>query len=163
MDADTLDISHAADLLPIDIDHAIEAAEIGPFGDRPSLPQFLRFGVVGCLGFVWDTSTVYLTRGTLGLLPAMMVGFVVAATMNWAANRLWTFRHAAGGGNLLRQWAFYMVANSLGFVLNRGTASALVLAFVACRAQPVLALAAGAGAGLAANFILSQRFVFKAR
>ena len=158
-----LDFSQTAELLPLDIETAINAADIGPFGDRPSLPQFLRFGIVGSLGFIWDTSTVYLTRDLLGLLPAMMLGFFVAATLNWAANRLWTFRHALGDGSLVRQWALYMAANSMGFALNRGTASALVLAFAACRAQPVIALAAGAGAGLAANFVLSQRFVFKAR
>ena len=161
-----VDVSHAAEILPLeplDIEQAIEAVEVGPFGDRPSLPQFLRFGVVGCLGFVWDTTTVYLTRSALGLLPAMMLGFLVAATLNWAVNRVWTFRHAPNDGNLVRQWALYMVANSMGFVLNRGTASALVIAFVACRSQPILALAAGAGAGLAANFVLSQRFVFKAK
>ncbi len=156
-------IDTASDLLPIEIEAAIEAVETGPFGAKPSLPQFLRFGVVGALGFVWDTSTVYLTRATIGLMPAIMLAFLVAATLNWALNRAWTFRHTPCVHSLARQWALYMVANSLGFVLNRGTAAILVTAFVACREQPVLALAAGAGAGLAANFILSQRFVFRTR
>ncbi len=151
------------DILPIDLDEAIEAAETGPFGRKPSLPQFLRFGVVGCLGFIWDTSIVYLTKGTFGVLPAMMVSFVIAATLNWGMNRAWTFRHTPCDHSLPRQWALYMVANSLGFVLNRGTAAVLVVMFVGCREQPILALVAGAAAGLAANFTLSQRFVFRTR
>ena len=156
-------VDAAAEILPIDIDAALQAAEIGPFGSKPSLSQFIRFGVVGLLGFVWDTSTVYLARGTIGLLPAAMLAFLVAATLNWAVNRAWTFRHSSDGKSLLRQWALYMAANSLGFVLNRGTVAFLVLTSVACREQPILALVAGAAAGLAANFILSQRFVFRAR
>ncbi len=156
-------IETASELLPIDVDEAIEAAEIGPFGAKPTLPQFLRFGVVGGLGFIWDTSTVYMTRGSVGLLPSMMLAFVVAATLNWAINRVWTFRYTPSGHSLLLQWALYMVANSLGFVLNRGTAAFLVVMFAACREQPVLALAAGAAAGMSANFVLSQRYVFRAR
>ena len=154
-------IDAAAEILPIDIDAALHAAELGPFGSKPSFSQFVRFGVVGLLGFVWDTSTVYLTRSELGLLPAVMVAFLVAATLNWALNRVWTFRHARSDQSLLKQWALYMVANSLGFVLNRGSVAFLVLMFAACREQPVLALVVGAAAGLAANFLLSQRFVFR--
>ena len=154
-------IESANELLPIDVEAAIEAAETGPFGSKPSLPQFLRFGVVGCVGFVWDTSTVYLTKASIGLMPAILLAFLVAATLNWALNRAWTFRHAPCDHSLPRQWALYMAANSLGFVLNRGTAYSLVLMSGVCRSQPILALAAGAGAGLFANFVLSQRFVFR--
>ncbi len=154
-------IQSASELLPIDVNEAIEAVETGPFGRKPSIPQFLRFGVVGCLGFVWDTSTVYLTRDAVGLMPAIMLAFLVAATLNWAINRAWTFRHMACDHSLPRQWVLYMMANSLGFVLNRGTTYSLVLMCGVCRAQPILPLAAGAGAGLFANFLLSQRFVFR--
>ncbi len=156
-------LDSATDLLPIDLDAAIEAAEVGPFGAQPSLPQFLRFGVVGALGFVWDNSTVYLTRDIIGLMPAIMLAFPVAATLNWAINRAWTFRHSGNTDTLLRQWALFMAANSLGFLLNRGTVATLVLLFAACREQPILALAPGAIAGLVANFLLSQRYVFRRR
>ncbi len=142
---------------------AIVAAEIGPLGLHPSLWQVLRFGIVGTLGFCWDTGTVYATRPVLGLLPAIVLGFVVAATMNWLLNRLWTFRDHASHIPILRQWALFMAANSLGFVLNRGTVYTLVLTIPLCHRQPALALAAGSLAGLAANFTLSQRYVFRRR
>jgi putative flippase GtrA len=140
---------------------AIVAAETGPLPARPGLSRLLRFAAIGSLGFVWDTATTYATRPLIGLLPAAMLAFVVAASLNWLANRLWTFRDCRCAGGVLRQWALYMAANSLGFLLNRGTFAALVLAVPACRAHPVIALAAGAVAGLGANFGLSQRVVFR--
>jgi hypothetical protein len=55
--------------------------------------DFIRFGIVGTLGLVWDTATVYAVKGFAGLYVAGACGFVVAATINWAINRFWTFRH----------------------------------------------------------------------
>ncbi len=63
---------------------------------RVGIPlDFLRFGVVGALGFCWDTATVYALRHAVGLYAAGTAGFIVAATANWALNRAWTFRHRA--------------------------------------------------------------------
>ena len=146
-----------------DLGGVIVAAEMGPFGIHPSIWQMLRFGVVGSLGFCWDTGTVYAARPLVGLFPAIGLGFVVAATMNWLLNRLWTFRDHASRIPVFRQWALFMAANAFGFVLNRGTVTVLVLSVPLCDRQPVLALAAGALAGLCANFILSQRYVFRDR
>ncbi len=122
--------------------------------------QFLRFGVVGTIGFLIDTATVYAVRHALGLYGAGLAGYVVAATGNWALNRLWTFR-GAGSGPAHRQWALFMVANLGGFVLNRGTYALLVTFVAAAARQPVIAIAAGAVAGLLVNFILSRRVVFR--
>lgn len=121
--------------------------------------QFLRFGVVGACGFVVDTATVYALRGTLGLYGAGMVSYLLAATSNWALNRVWTFR-GQGSGPAHRQWARFMVANLAGFVLNRGTYAALVTWVPLCASQPVFAVAAGSVAGMFVNFGLSRRVVF---
>ncbi len=155
------DIATLPDALVHTLNDAIVAAETGPLPARPGLTRLFRFAAIGSLGFVWDTLTTYATRHLIGLLPAALLAFVVAASLNWVANRLWTFRDRPCEGGLLRQWALYMAANSLGFLLNRGTFTALVLVFATCRAHPVIGLAAGAVAGLAANFGLSHRVVFR--
>jgi putative flippase GtrA len=124
------------------------------------LAEFVRFGLVGLVGFVCDTAVVYGLRGTLGLYGAGLVSYVVAATVTWALNRAWTFR-GQGSGPVHRQWAMFLVANLLGFVLNRG-AYALLIAFVpVTREYPVIAVFAGAVAGMFANFVLSRRLVFR--
>src|SRR6201999_2604046 len=110
-------------------------------------PQFMRFGVVGLAGLVVDTATVYGLRHALGLYGAGLVAYLTAATGNWVLNRIWTFR-GQGSGPAHRQWAMFMLANLGGFVLNRGTYGLLVTFLSAAAAQPVIATAAGAIAGM---------------
>jgi putative flippase GtrA len=122
--------------------------------------QFARFGVVGLVGLVIDTATVYGLRHWLGLYGAGLAAYVVAATINWVLNRLWTFR-GQGSGPAHRQWGMFMITNLAGFVLNRGT-YAILVTFVATAAnQPVIATAAGSIAGMFVNFSLSRRVVFR--
>jgi putative flippase GtrA len=124
------------------------------------LAQFLRFGVVGVFGFMVDTATVYATKAWLGLYGAGVLAFLVAASANWALNRAWTFR-GHGAGPRHRQWARFLAANAVGFVLNRGCYAILVTLSQVCADNPVLAVAAGAIAGLFSNFTLSRRLVFR--
>ncbi len=128
------------------------------------LAQFLKFAVVGGLGFLVDTAVVYALRYPLGLYGAGLVGFLVAATANWLMNRLWTFRDRSssqGSLAMLREWARYLMANTGGFVLNRGTYAILVTFVAVCAEQPVLAIAAGSIAGMGVNFVLSRTLVFR--
>jgi putative flippase GtrA len=122
--------------------------------------QFLRFGVVGTLGFVVDTAVLYagLAIG-LGLYGGRALSYLVAASTTWALNRIWTFR-GQGEGPAARQWALFVVLNLVGFAFNYGTYAALVsgVAFVA--QHPVIGVAAGSLAGMGGNFLLSRRFVF---
>ncbi len=123
-------------------------------------PDFIRFGMVGSMGFCWDTATVYALRGPLGLYAAGAIGFMVAATANWAVNRAWTFRHLEHD-SAHSQWLRFIVANMIGFVFNRGTFFTLVAINRLCHQQPVLAIIAGSFAGLSFNYFLSKRFVFR--
>ncbi len=124
--------------------------------------EFLRFGTVGSLGFLVDTAIVYGLRRPLGLIGAGLASYLVAATVTWALNRAWTFR-GRGQGSMLRQWATFLGANALGFLRNRGTYAALGRTVKLCAAYPVLATAAGTGAGMFVNFGLSRRLVFRER
>lgn len=127
---------------------------------RPDIiGQFLCFGMVGAFGFLVDTASVYALRGLLGLYGAGVVAYVAAASVNWLLNRSWTFR-GRGRGAAHRQWAHFLLANLAGFVLNRGTYAALVSAVPLCAIQPVLAVAAGAVAGMGVNFTLCRHVVF---
>jgi putative flippase GtrA len=121
--------------------------------------DFIRFGIIGGFGFVWDTATVYALRGLVGIYVAGACAFLVAGTANWALNRLWTFRHLdhiAAHRQLIR----FLLANSVGFTFNRGTFFALVSVSPLCHAQPVFAVMAGTAAGLCFNYFLSRKFVF---
>lgn len=127
---------------------------------HPVIPEFLRFGTVGAIGFVFDTATVYLLRGSIGLYAAGLAAYFVAATVTWWLNRQWTFR-GKGQGSALRQWARFLMANAAGFVLNRGTYMLLIALVPFCAEHPVLAVAAGSIAGMFSNFGLSRSLVFR--
>jgi putative flippase GtrA len=135
---------------------------LGPARFKLAL-EFLRFGVVGTIGFVVDTAVLYagLALG-LGLYGGRAVSYLVAATTNWALNRLWTFR-GRGDGPAHRQWALFLVVNLVGFAMNYGTYAALIALVPVVAAHPVLGVAAGAIAGMFGNFVLSRRLVFRAR
>lgn len=122
--------------------------------------QFVRFGLVGLTGLAIDTALVYGLRGSLGLYGAGVVSYIVVASINWVLNRIWTFR-GQGSGPAHRQWMRFMVANLVGFILNRGTYALLVTFVAAATAQPVIATSAGAIAGMFVNFSLSRRMVFR--
>jgi len=125
-----------------------------------TLQQFVRFGLVGVAGAIVDVATVYATMAELGLYVSALVAYFAAVTTTWALNRAWTFA-GRRSGSLLRQWALFVAANGVGFVLNRGTFFLLVLLVPACARHPVIAILAGVGAGMFANFNLSRTIVFR--
>lgn len=125
--------------------------------------EFLRFGVVGVIGFVVDTAVLYGMLGLgAGLYGGRAVSYVAAASTTWVLNRAWTFRHRAGGQDVRRQWALFLTVNLVGFALNYGTYAALVGFVPVVAANPVLGVAAGAIAGMFSNFVFSRQLVFTA-
>lgn len=142
------------DLLPTGL------AAMLPESRLRGLAQFIRFGVVGVTGFAIDTSCVYALRGSLGLYGAGLVAWVVAVCGNWVMNRAWTFR-GQGGGAAHHQFLRYTAVNAIGFVVNRGAYALMVTFVAAAAAEPILATAAGAVAGMFFNFFLSRALVFR--
>ena len=65
------------------------------------------------------------------------------------------------GAPVHRQWLLFVVVNLGGFVLNYGTYALLVTFVPTVAAHPVLGVAAGAIAGMFANFALSRQIVFR--
>lgn len=128
--------------------------------NRALLASFMRFGTVGASGFLVDTAMVYGLKGSVGLYWAGGLSYLVAATWTWIFNRWWTFA-GRSSGPLWRQWLRFLFVNLGGFVLNRGTYAILVTVSVLFREYPVLAVAAGTGAGMFVNFFLSRRLVFR--
>jgi putative flippase GtrA len=124
--------------------------------------EFLRFGVVGTLGFVVDTAVLYgaLALGA-GLYGGRALSYLTAATATWLLNRAWTFRGRGAGQKAHRQWALFVVVNLGGFVLNYGTYALLVAFVPVVAAHPVLGVAAGSVAGMFSNFFLSRQLVFR--
>jgi len=129
---------------------------------RKIIEQFLRFGVVGTVGFLVD-SAVLLSMMALGLGPygGRVVSYLAAASTTFALNRAWTFRDAGRERPVATQWGRFILVNLVGFAANYGTYAALIATSSLVAENLVLGVAAGSIAGMFINFGLSRRFVFR--
>jgi putative flippase GtrA len=126
--------------------------------------EFGRFGIVGTVGFLVDVAVLYAALW-LGAGPygGRLVSYLAAATTTWLLNRIWTFQDRNSDISPVRQWGIFLVVNLVGFASNYGTYALLIGVSPFCARHPVIAVAAGALAGMLGNFALSRRYVFGER
>jgi putative flippase GtrA len=125
------------------------------------LTLFLRFALVGFIGFVVDAGVLRAVVAALGinLYAGRIVSFLTAATVTWALNRSFTFRHKGAARAL--QWARFVCVNAFGACVNLGTYALLVKTLLFAREYPSFAVACGSIAGMGLNFTLMRRLVFR--
>lgn len=125
------------------------------------LRQILAFGLVGVIGFAIDSSVLYLARWLgLGLFLGRIASYTTAATATWALNRRFTF-FSTQRSAMVREWFLFMMSQLSGAAFNLGIYWWLVSSSGRVAAQPVLGVAAGSLAGMAINFFVARKFVFK--
>jgi putative flippase GtrA len=124
------------------------------------LNQFLRFCMVGVVGFVIDA----------GILQALVVGahanpyaariasFLAAASGTWLMNRHYVF--AVRRKPTHAEWLRYVGLMVLGALVNYGAYALCIAFWVFARAQPWLGVAVGSVAGLGVNFT-TARLLFR--
>jgi putative flippase GtrA len=126
--------------------------------------RFLRFAVVGAGGFVVTECALYLALhfAHLDKYSGWFASFMVGVTFTWWGNRSLTFHDRAATRGLAREWFAFFIGNSLGAAANFLIYSLLVTFAPPPFGDPLLALVAGTLVGLAFNFTVSSRFVFRA-
>ena len=126
------------------------------------MSAFLRFALVGAAGFVVNEAALWIALHFLhlGKDAAWFFAFVPAVTFTWWGNRTFTFReHASTGARaMLHEWVRFVTTNSFGALVNLVIYELLIHL---SDASPLLALACGVLAGMAFNFTLSKKFVFR--
>lgn len=124
--------------------------------------SFVRFGVVGVLGFIVDAVMLQaLLMLGWGPIAARAVAIPVAVLATWALNRRFTFPEAQAGP-ALASLARYAGVSAVGAAVNFIVYTALVLASAAIAAHPMAALAAGSVAAMLVNYLGSRHFAFRA-
>lgn len=125
--------------------------------------QLLRFGLVGCVGFVTDASLTLLFHRQLGLGEAVarVLAFVAAATVGWWLNHKFTFRAAARVS--ASSWLRYVVLTSAGAAINIGCYLAVVRVLGTQALHLLAGVAVGSIVAMGFNFWVSRRWVFAAR
>lgn len=126
------------------------------------MKQFLRFALVGAVGFVTDFGVLSLALSVLGLNPlaGRLLSFLFAATVTWKANRKFTF--AQQGAGTTRQWLQYLLATSIGGGINITVYQFWLMATDTSSGNLFLGVAVGSAAAMVFNFGISKRVVFTA-
>ncbi len=129
-----------------------------------SLPPFLRFAIVGALGFLVDLAMLWLGIEGLHLdvYSARILSFAVTVTFTWALNRHVTFgaQRARSWPAMAREWTRFVAVNSLGLAVNYAVYALLVTFAGGWLAIPYVAAGCGSLAGLVFNYAASSRLVF---
>jgi len=129
---------------------------------RKLLGEFLRFGVVGAVGFTVDAIVLaILVRLGVSPLLSRAVSFPTALVATLLLNRLWTFGEYKENSTVARQAFGYVVVQCFGMAVNFAV-FALALPYTGRSVLgSVIALAFGSGIGLFVNFAGSRLLVFK--
>jgi putative flippase GtrA len=122
---------------------------------------FVKFSVVGVIGFLVDAAVLFASMRYLGAGPLAGRAASVPAAMisTWLLNRAFTFavRRRASA----REAARYALAKGAGLLANLSIYSAIVF-LIPQNGYPLMALVAATGAAAILNFALLRKFVFPA-
>ena len=125
-------------------------------------PAFVRFGVVGVVGFVVDATILNGLTGLAHVNPflAQAIAFPIAVGATWLLNRTWTFADAGQDAHL-RRAAVYFGVQLAGFATNYVVYAGALIAAPVLRHMLVAPLALGAIAALGVTFAGSKHLAFR--
>ena len=124
--------------------------------------QFLRFCVVGGVGFMIDAGlTLALLATTDAPFLSRLVAIISAMGTTWALNRRFTFTPVKGK-TLPTEGTQYLAVNSSGAAVNYGIYSLciMMLTLTPLSARAFIAVCAGSIAGLLINYLGMKYVVF---
>lgn len=125
------------------------------------LRQFMRFGIVGALGFVVDAAVLFGALKTgVGPYGGRLLSFFFAAFVTWKFNRRYTFPEKRSR-SAWREWCEYLGAMAFGGGCNYGAYVVAYTHISAGRATPIVAVAIGSIAGMFINFLSAKKLVFR--
>jgi putative flippase GtrA len=126
---------------------------------------FVRFAIIGGLGYFVAAGILAFASDVLKLSFAAANAFSIFLSMcfTWLGNRYFTFRarRSHGFSGMAQEWLKFVGANAVGAVVNYATALLLVRFAPEPFSHKFVAQACGVLAGLAFNFTLSSRMVFR--
>ncbi len=125
--------------------------------------QFLKFSVVGVVGFIVDAGSLSIMTRQFGLDPVtgrVISQFVFGMTTTWLLNRSLTFRNRRSG-SVFAEYLRFALANGIGNLINFGTHTALVENVAFFHRVPEMGIVVGTAIGLIFNFTGSKYFVFR--
>lgn len=80
--------------------------------------KFLKFGIVGFIGMLFDFGATWIFKEKIKLnrYVANSIGFIIAATLNYILNKLWTFHNH--DTHVTTQYLIFMSISTIGLGIN---------------------------------------------
>jgi putative flippase GtrA len=129
---------------------------------KRNLPKLIRFGMVGSVGAGINFAAYYFAfeYAHFGVNLSAVTAFCIAVINNYVLNHIWTFRAENGSRTVnLRQFAYYLVGNIQGLMINLVILNLVVMA--AGEQYHFFGQALGIMFGMLSNFIFAKKLVFK--
>ncbi|SEN48661.1 Putative flippase GtrA (transmembrane translocase of bactoprenol-linked glucose) [Duganella sp. CF517] len=128
--------------------------------DTAFLIKFLQFACIGGVVFLFDASCFWLLIKLTGWPSlARVISVALAITLSWALNRALTFRRQAGRADW-RELLKFAASQLPGACINAGASLLAFHSLPFTQNNAWLSTAVGSIAGLFANFIMANFFVF---
>jgi putative flippase GtrA len=134
---------------------------------RDLVHELSKFGIVGLVAYVVDTAVFVALVIRMESLTAKTIATAIAATVAFAGNRFWTWRHRPRSG-LAREYGLYFFFNAVGLAIALGILGishyglgAFWPAFQTPLADVIAANVIGLAAGTVFRFWSYRRFVFR--
>ena len=140
----------------------------------PTVPQFVKFALIGFMNFFVDLAILNLLMFASGLSAGIYytvfkaISFLFAVTFSYFFNKYWTFRDKKKTDQG-RQFSQFLFVSFIGMIINVSTASIVVnyiapqISFItlAPKLWGNLGAVGGAATGLIWNFLGYKFWVFK--
>ena len=110
-----------------------------------------------------DAGVLMLVADVLGPYVGRLISFVLAVFTTWALNRSFTFSTHTSGLLLRTELGRYFSAMIAGGIANYTVYAALVYFVEIVARYPVIGVGIGSLVGLAINFSLAKKWIFKSR
>ncbi|MGI3903975.1 MAG: GtrA family protein [Janthinobacterium lividum] len=130
----------------------------------PRLLQFLRFCVVGAVGFIVDAGVLLIEVHAFHVDPiwGRLVSFAIAVLTTFEFNRRWAFKQR-GARPYLMALASYLGVQGLGFACNFSLYTLLYLALPPGYNAPLFCLAIASLVALSVNYAGASLVVFRTK
>jgi putative flippase GtrA len=125
--------------------------------------RLTAFALVGAAGFVVDAGIMAALSIPLGMEVhlARALSFMAASASTWRLNRRYTFVCTRTDGGQFIEWLRYFWSSAAGGLVNYGAFSGVIAVFGIRGYYPVAGVAIGSLAGMAVNYTLYSRYVFR--
>lgn len=125
------------------------------------LRELMFFAISGGLGFLVDTTVLYLLIGSLGPYLARFFSFLFAVVFTWLFNRSITFKGKSSSMKRGHEFISYFALMLVGGAVNYGLYSWSISEYRLVMDHPVIGVAAGSVAGMFVNLTTSKLILFR--